>query len=360
MSKSKSKDMSIRNETGKQPDNSPADVLAKMDELVERRSAINNRIAEIKSEYGSIYSNRQRFQTAIYNLTNRLGGMSENEKRFTVAREELTAELKQVREDTAQNEERCKALDEEIKQLETIELPACMIAICAEDVMEHHRQIKQALAVAEGIQELIDAQNQLIAKAKAANPNVANRQQERYNLLADIAMGNAGEKDLKDLDAVIAKEQREVSTAEKEAEPLIEKANATVSGLERKLATANKTLQALESKSSEVAHRYFMGEAEKVAVQYVNSALILKEQHQRLLGLDLILSKHGGRGIVRPGARPIQIPLFLLPQFDGLDIPNGGDGALLNGDRIYGDQINQAADTEEARLDAIATGHFYS
>jgi len=352
---SKNKDANTQNKTGAAPGNSPSDVLARMDELIERRSVINQRIADIKKEYGLIYSKRQQIQTVMFDLQNRLRGLPEKDNLYA----ELTTKLEQVELDSVRNDEHSKRLDEEIAHLETVELPSCTITVCAEDVMEHHWQIKQALVVVKTIHVAIDLQNQLITKTKAAIPDITNRQQERYNLLADIVMDNAGEKDLMELDAVIAKEQNAVSAAEKKAGPVIENAKATVNGLERKLAAANAALHKLESKSSEVAHRYFMGEAEKVAVQYVNNALSLKEQHQRLLGLDFVLNKRDGYRIVYPGAKPIQIPLFQLPQFDGLGNPSSRERALLNGDQIYVDQIAQAADTEEARFKAIVAGHCY-
>lgn len=353
---SKNKGTNTKKQTVAQPGNTPSDVLARMDELIERRSEINKRIAEIKKEYELIYSKRQQFQTTKFDLQNRVRGLPEKDNLYS----ELNTKLKQVELDSVLNEEHFKRLDEEITRLETVELPACTITVCAEDVMEHHRQVKQALVVVEGIQAAIDSQNQLITKTKAAIPDVTNRQQERYDLLADIAMGNAGEKNLKDLDAVIEKEQNAVSVAENKAEPVIANAKATVSGLQHKLATANAALHKLESKSSEVAQLYFMGEAEKAAVQYVNNALSLKEQHQRLLGLDWVLNKRDGCSIVYPGAKPIQIPLFKLPQFDGLGNPSSRERALLNGDQIYVDQISKAADTEETRFKAIVAGHCYS
>ena len=352
---SKNKDTNTHNQTGAQPSNSPSDVLARMDELIERRSAINNRIAKIKSEYGSINSKRQQLQTTRFDLQNRLRGLPEKDELYA----SLTARLELVELDGVRNEDHHKKLDEEITRLETIELPACTIAVCAEDVAEHHQQIKQALAVGQGIRALIDAQNQLISKTQAAIPTAANRRQERYNLLADIAMGNAGEKDLKDLDAVIAKEQKEVSIAEKETEPLIEKANATVSGLQHKLAAANEALQALESKSSEVELRYFMGEAEKAAVLYVNHAMCIKELYLRLKALNLVTLPYDQRGFIIDFAGEIKIPLFKLPQFDGFGNFRMGDYLLLDGQKISSDQVAQAAKAEQSRLDAIQDGHVY-
>lgn len=339
------------NQAGEQPGNSPSVVLARMDELIERRTAINKRIADIRNEIGASYAERQQFKTTEYDLQSRLRGLPKKDELYA----KLTAKLEQVELDGVRNEEHHKKLDEEITRLETIDLPACTISVCAEDVEEHHRQIKQALAVVQGIRALIDAQNQLILKAQAAIPTATSRQQERYNLLADIAMGNAGEKDLKDLDVVIAKEQRAVSIAEKEAEPQIDKAKATVSGLQRKLEDANEALQALESKSPEVAHRYFMGEAEKTAALYVNHAMRMKELYLRLKALNMVTLPYDRSGFIIGVGGEIKIPLFKLPQFDVFGNFRMGDYLLLDGQKISSDQVAQAAKTEQLMFDAILT-----
>lgn len=335
------------------------DALSRMDEHFKRREVINERIEEIKSEFGVIFTKRHQFQRGIWDLLNRLGGMPEGDKRYVDARQELTAKLKQMRSDAAQIEERQKKLDEELRQLQTIELPACMVAVCAEDVMLHQQRVGEAALVVSNIQATIDSQNQTIAEVKAAIPQCTNRQQERHDLLADIAMGSASEEDLQKLDAAINKEKEQVIVAEKKAAPLIENAKATVSGLERKLAAAKEALQMIESKSNEVAHRYYRGEAEKAAAQYVNHALRLKELHIRLLGLDLIIHKHDGIGIVRRDAKQILIPMFRLPQFDGLADPNTGDVALIDGYKIYSDHAEQAAEIEKTRFNQILDGHCY-
>lgn len=352
----KHQDANTLNQVGEQLCSTPVDALTRMDDLIKRGDAINERIAVIKREYGAIDAKRHPLRTTIFKLQDRLRGMPDDDKRYTEARQELIAELDQARLDTAQNEEHHKKLDEELKQLQTIELPACMVSVCADDVMEHHQLVKQATHSVAEIQAVIDSQGKLIAASRAAIPKQIDRQQERHNLMADIALRNASEEDLKKLDADIAKDNKAIATAEKEASPLIENGKATISGLERKLAAAQETLNIIESRSSEVAHRYFIGEAEIAAVQYVNYALHMKELYLRLLGLDLIINKHDGIGIKFNGAKSIQIPLFRLPQFGGIGKPSAGEYALLDGDKIYLDHAQKAADTEKSRLDAILDG----
>lgn len=343
----------------KQPGTTSADALARVDELVKRRGEINDRISDIQSEKNRIFTKRHNLQKTIFNLQDHLRGMPDDDQRHAAARQELTDKLFQARAEHAQNEDYQKQLDKEIEQLKFIELPACVVAVCAGDVMEHQQRVTQAALVVNNIQAAIDAQNQSIAEAKATIPLGTNRQQERHSLLADLALGNATDADLKKLDSVIAKEQLVVAEAMKQSAPLIENVKATVSGLERKLAAAQEELQNLELKSKEVAHRYYMGEAEKIAIQYVNAAMHLKELHLRLLGLDLIINKHDGSGIKCHGAKQIQIPMFKLPQFEGLGNPSIGDWTLLDGEKIYGDDAAQAAGAEKARFDAILDGHYY-
>ena len=355
---SKNQDTNTPGQVGKQPGTTSTDALDRMDELIKRRDEIDERIADIKSEYGVVISKQHRLQTAIFGLNDRLRGMPENDQRYAATRQEIAAELEQVRMDFAQNEDHQKKLDVEIKQLQTIDLPACVVAVYAEDVMAHQQRVEQAALVVNNIQVAIDSQNQSIAEAKAKIPQRTNRQQERHNLLAEIALGNASDGDLKKMDAAIEKEQKTVTDAENGVAPLIEQGQATVSGLARKLAASKEVLQALEFKSDEVAFRYFMGEAEKAAVEYVNHAMRLKELHIRLTGLDVFIQKHDLHGIVQRGAKQLHIPMFRLPQFEGLGDP--GTVSLIDGYKMMTDHpAEQAAEIEKHRLDAIRSGHFY-
>ena len=174
--------------------------------------------------------------------------------------------------------------------------------------------------------------------------------------MADIALGTASDGELKILDAAITKGKEMVSAAENKAAPLIANAQATLSGLNRKLAAAQDELKLLESKSTEVAHRYFMGEAEKAAVQYINCALHMKELYLRLIGLNLVILPYDKRGLTIPHTGGIKIPMFHLPQFDGLFDPRNGHWMLFDGEKVTNDRIMQAANAEKLQFDNILNG----
>jgi len=124
------------------------------------------------------------------------------------------------------------------------------------------------------------------------------------------------------------------------------------------LAIAQASLKEIESKTDDVAHRYFMGMAEIAAAQYVNHALAIKALYIKLSGLNFSIRKHGGKGVTRGGVNNIQIPKFNLPQFDGLEsFPLYEPSMVLNGDFfVHGDHFQQAANKEEARFDALLQG----
>jgi hypothetical protein len=347
------------------PANHCAEALTNMDSLIDRRDEGIHRSKEIKGELGAVYMERQRLETAtrskeavIRGMQERLAKTPKDEQSYLVREmQSLTTELRQAEDDFAQTKVRIKALDDELLHLETVDLPSCMVALCAEDVLEHLRQIDAVKSEVELIQSAINAQLKLVEDAQATIPSAIDRQHERNSIMAEIALGKATEDALHTIDAEIAKNQKAIADATSKAAPKIEKAQATADGLAKKLGNTQKSLTMLESKSGEVAHRYYVGEAENVAVQYVNYALKLKVMYFRLLGLNSVITRHDGVGIVRLRIKPIQLPMFRLPQFDGLDgvIPNSPD-MLMDGNFIHGDQIQKAAKAAESGLNAVLQG----
>lgn len=331
------------------------DALSNMDQLVKRKGEINARIGAINKEFGEIFMSQSRLNIAIREAHDHLRGCPENDQRYAEKIQTLKAQLQKLSQDMRRSEERHKALNDELVQLQSIELPSCMANLSAEDVLEHHRRIGAATAEVGRIQSAINVQHQLIADAHTNLPNAVDRQDERHNLMAEIALGKASKDALEKLDAEIASDKKSISDAEKTVAPQIADAQATVAGLERKLATAQDALNTLESKTEEVTHRYYVGEAQKAAAQYVNHATELKRLHFLLLGLNSIISSHDGIGIVRHGIKPIHLPMFRLPQFDGVGCwPSNNQGMILDGDFIgYGDEIQDVANNERAKLDAI-------
>lgn len=328
------------------------DMLLKMDESVNRKGEINQLVADKTSALSASFEKQAKLRIVIRELTDNIGQIPE-EPNYDEKRQRLTAKLEQAQQEYNQAEIDQKTLNSEISRLQTVDLPACMTSICAEDVTEHHRRIAQAQSVINSIQKVINTQNKFIEDTTAAIPQAVNRQTERHSIMADIAMGNATEDDLKELDSLIDQDKNTVAAAKNKAEPLIANAKATLSGLSQKLVEAKNALAEIKSKSDDVSHRYFMGEAEKVATQYINLAQQIKVLHLRLLALNKASLNYDKRGFVIPGAGEINIPMFMLSPFDGLGRTHSHDWTLLNGARITNDRVMRATKDEYSQFDSL-------
>jgi len=227
--------------------------------------------------------------------------------------------------------------------------------LLAEQVLAHKKLIDAAKSAIASIQSAIIKRQESITQARASIPATPDRRQERNDIMADIALGNAKTTELRAIDERIANETDVTQAAKEKVAQVISDTQATLDGLFNKLAIAQASLEEIESKTDDVALRYFMGVAEISAAQYVNHALAVKALYIKLSGLRFSIQKHGGKDVKAQGANNIQIPKFNLPQFDGLEsFPPTELCMVLNGDFFeYGDYFRQAANKEEARFAAL-------
>jgi predicted nucleic acid-binding Zn-ribbon protein len=328
-----------------------AEVLSRTDAMLKRKGEIELRLNEITTEISNVFVEQGRLNSIIMKSNNALGGMRAD--RYTAQREMTSGDLQQARRNLEKANAKGEALKNERMAL-MAELPDCTFSISAEDALEHQRQIEQAETEVKNLQSAIRERNQVIAEANATLLPPIDRGHEYQDLVADVALGRATDAELKTLRDKIAGEQKEIQEASKKAAPLIEKAQAALPGLERKLASARSELQALKAKSEEVLYRLYVGEAERAAVQFVNHALRLKELYIRLGGLNLIIAGHDGVGIMDGGTRPLCIPVFRLPQFEGLENPLISRGTFFYAATdVVLDQIAEAAEDEKSRVASL-------
>lgn len=241
------------------------------------------------------------------------------------------------------------------KQQTTTAINQKYALILTEQVLAHKKLIDAAKSGITRIQSALIERQELIAQAQKSIPVTPDRQQERNDIMADIALGNAKATALQAIDERIANETAVTQAAKEKVAQVIADTQAALDGLFNKLAIAQASLKEIESKTDDVAHHYFMGMAEIAAAQYVNHALAIKALYIKLSGLNVSIQKHGGKDVKAQGANNIQIPKFNLPQFDGLEsFPPTELGMVLNGDFfVYGDYFRQAANKEGARFDAL-------
>lgn len=227
-----------------------------------------------------------------------------------------------------------------------------------DEVLAFKKRVDEAKSAIDRIQAAILDSQECINQAQATIPVFPDRKQERGNIMADIALGNATHDDLLSIDKKISDEKALTLAAQQKVEQTIADHQATLEGLSKKLEIAQRESVEIESQTDAVACRYFEGLAGIAAEQYAAHAEAMKELYLKLYGLALALKGHGGKDIVRYGVNSLQIPKFNLSQFDGIvGFPANEPGMILNADFFrYGDFLRIASTGAEARFAALLTG----
>lgn len=207
---------------------------------------------------------------------------------------------------------------------------ALITAGSLESVHQHQHEIAETQQTIKKLSQAINVQDEVIETAQATIPKFPDRTPQREKLMAEIALGTASEDALKALDKQIAEDEQTVKSASITAKPLIDKARTIRAGLNSMLDSAKEKLQQLENKSIAIRRQFLIQEAEKTAAEYVANAQNLKANYLRLRGLEILIKNQNGRSINGPTHKQLYIPIFALPQFDGLEHRTAGHGTFYS------------------------------
>lgn len=225
------------------------------------------------------------------------------------------------------------------------------------EVLAHKKQIDSAKGEIARIQSAILGRQECIAEASASIPVMPDRKQERSGVMADIALGHATRDDLAAIDEKIANETALTNAATEQVSQVISDNQATLDGLLKKLEIAQSKLVEIDSRTNQVAERYFMGIADIASAQYLSHASAMKELYLKLNGLGISINKYGVKRTINRG-HALMIPKFNLSGFDGVvGFPPNEPRMIVDGNFfMYGDFFQQAANKEEAILAALLQG----
>jgi chromosome segregation ATPase len=208
---------------------------------------------------------------------------------------------------------RKETLSREINELSN-ELENFGYLLGVDEVLRYQEDVAQAEKKVTGFQTLIAVQEDIIQKARQAAPDSLDTLlRKREDILADISMGKATDKDLKALDEEIAAQDEAVIEFNKTAS----QANQVIAGLQRKLSAAEDELNLLQSRRQDVFTEFLMGRAEILGEEYVELSMQLIDKYKQLVALDQIIGYPSRlTGPIRDG---FAIPTFRLKAFDGLE-----------------------------------------
>ncbi len=171
----------------------------------------------------------------------------------------------------------------------------------------------------DSLRRAISDQEEIKAKARSAVPSMQSLNNERENLLARIALGEATQKDLDSFDKKYAKELTANREASQLSESIISSADQTIAGLRRCLNNAELELTTLTDQKDSARLDFLRSEAEKVGAEYLELAYALTEKYKRIVGLDCLMRKFRENPNIRTVNSGIfKIPMFNLPVFKSL------------------------------------------
>ncbi|HNX77562.1 MAG TPA: hypothetical protein PKM56_17920 [Candidatus Rifleibacterium sp.] len=169
------------------------------------------------------------------------------------------------------------------------------------------------------LQKAISDQEEIKAKARSAVPSMQSLNNERENLLAKIALGEASQKDLDSFDKKYAKELTATREARQLSESIISSADQTIAGLRRCLNNAELELTTLTDQKDSARLDFLRSEVEKVGAEYLDLAYALTEKYKRIVGIEVLMRKFTANPGIRTANGDIfKIPMFNLPVFKNL------------------------------------------
>ena len=224
------------------------------------------------------------------------------------------------------------------------------------DLAEFQQALDHAERQRAAIQSLADAQQAVIDQAQTTLPAVPDLQPERQALLADIAMGNATEADLKALDRRIREASGNAEQGKATASPIIDRAAQTLAGLRGKLATAEADLQALNEKRRDLLLGYLQTEAEAEGKKYAELGLAAFASLKRILSLNTLGASLAGRDFAGDFWSAFQVPVLPLKACSEHELKNW-NGFIAKADTlIYASQLAETTEAERAAIRQAGAG----
>lgn len=253
--------------------------------------------------------------------TNRNDNVATLEARIDRAKGKIKALDEKREEATSESHHLAAVLD----RLEREELPACQQATTSEEVVAHQMAIADLEREAAGLDEAIQGKRRLIQEIRAELPALAERAAERCELLALVAINQATQAQVDELDAKIAAEQREHERVRSQCQAAIDQAEQAIAGLETMRAGIAERIDALKARSPFVMEQFLRSEMDSLAAAYVENARETMDLFIQLQGVNTLLYGVMGRDPNLLGSQELSIPGFNLKACR--DVPRRGNSS---------------------------------
>lgn len=251
--------------------------------LVRRRDGILNGISQANS--------------AVNELRNRAAGGGAN----------LDSEIRVQEEKREALNRECSRVDQDILDAEnrlaeiTQELEALGDGLTVKDVLAFLDFVRETEERMPRLRASIDQQRTIQREAQELDNQLPELVEQREDLLAAHAIGEATEQELNAINSAIAIEQERLAPVIADSENKIAAAEQTITGLSRLLEETTKKHQRLLEKRPLIIAAYLRSEGAAIAKQYCEAAEVLIETFTKLVAMDRLCKQLTPEGQSAPG-----------------------------------------------------------
>lgn len=304
----------------------------------ERKQAILGEIAAVREAIGNIHETigaleRQSREAASEQSSlerdlkaaissNRTGNVAGLEERIGQFKGYL-AELDEQRQVAERESHR---LAGELDRLEKAAMPGREPAATLEDVIAHQMSIADLEQEAAKLADAILKKRRFVQEISDQLPVIAERAEERCELLALAAINQGTQAQIDELDAKVAAEQLEYDRVLSQSREAIDQAEQAIAGLGKLRAGVTDKIYALQSLSPYVMEQFLRGEMDTLGDAYVQKAREIKDLFIRLHGVNMLLYGVMGQDPGLLGSHELSIPGFNMKACR--DVPTRGQPAL--------------------------------
>lgn len=298
------------------------DVQQNLGARLEDQAAKRERLREAKQEIGFVSSDVQRARNELLEARSHVrayGGKPD----YASLLEEATNRASTAERSLDAAEKRFAALTDEINTLER-ELGKMRGGggTTLDELIAHQDAVRSTRSEIARIEALIAERRSVIASAESAAQPPRDLLNRRDNLAAEVALGEAPESSLQEIDAEIAQRNEEDARVRAETQQAVDRAHQAITGLNRVLAEQQAKLARLEERSPEVLAMYLNSLAETIGSEYVEAAKKVWALLVRFTAVSDLLERipapnAGALTLYRHG--DASLPLIRVKACDGLD-----------------------------------------
>ena len=215
-------------------------------------------------------------------------------------------------------------------------------------VVNHQQSIRNQKELCDTLRTAIVQHEQIIIDSATFTSSLEELQEKREGLLADKAMGASNKPELAAVDAAIISENKRIASHKEKVSGAVSESTAAVSGLRRKLVTAEAEYENIRSLKPAILRAFLKSHMEEIGVEYATYASLVCKKYLLILAARNLYRNAGGKGA--DTLRELSLPLFALEAHKGLE-KNGWHGYLAESvdvinDRNFLDRATKAMSDE--------------